>query len=478
MKRYAYLACVAASMAIMAGCGGSSGGGGSDSSGGSGGNGPGTKPDPVKHVFAASDGVNDVQLWITDGTETGTSMVKKINATGGSDPEGFVRLGDHWFFAADDGNNGTELWKTDGTEAGTVMVKDIYPNGSSNPEQLVVAGNTLYFVARDPDFDYTLYKSDGSAENTTRIVDLRPLASDYIESLMAFGSNVYFRAPTADGPGLWMSDGTANGTKRLTDTTGMQPIHPKRFTIFKDSLFFVASDFSRGSELWKLDGETPEIVKDLVGGYGFSSDPQGLTVVGDTLFFSADGAGGRELYKSDGEAAGTVRVKDIYDEVYANGTVASSSPNKLYALDNTLYFSAVSANSGTELWKSDGTEAGTVLVKSIANNLIGSHPEELFQVGGNLLFTAHDGTTRDLWISDGTEAGTLKVMNTTLDNSPSEVVPLQYQKNTLLTVAGGDVLLVVRGGSGIELWKTNGTAAGTAIVRDINEGTGDALSFP
>ena len=60
---------------------------------------------------------------------------------------------------------------------------------------------------------------------------------------------------------------------------------------------------------------------------------------------------------------------------------------------------------GSELWKTDGTAAGTVLVKDIRSGASGSYPHNLTNVNGTLFFTANDGTNGyELWKSDGTAA--------------------------------------------------------------------------
>ena len=102
---------------------------------------------------------------------------------------------------------------------------------------------------------------------------------------------------------------------------------------------------------------------------------------------------GNELWKSDGTAAGTVLVKDIVTTSYYYGS--SSYPSGLTAVGGTLFFTAVTRDTGTELWKSDGTAAGTVLVKDINTdtffgNPVGSNPGDLAAVGGVLLFRATD----------------------------------------------------------------------------------------
>jgi ELWxxDGT repeat protein len=79
-------------------------------------------------------------------------------------------------------------------------------------------------------------------------------------------------------------------------------------------------------------------------------------------------------------------------------------------VNGTLFFAANDGTRGHELWKSDGTSTGTVLVKDIRPGAFGSYPYSLTNVGGRLFFIANDGTNgRELWISDGTSTGTVLV---------------------------------------------------------------------
>src|SRR5439155_1057721 len=139
-----------------------------------------------------------------------------------------------------------------------------------------------------------------------------------------------------------------------------------------------------------------------------SSEPALLTNVNGTLFFTADdGATGRELWKSDGTVAGTVLVKDILPQgQFTDG----SFPQSLTDVNGTLFFSANDGVSGGELWKSDGTAAGSLQVPNIFSSAATSEPAFLTDVNGTLFFTADDGATgTELWKSDGTATGTALV---------------------------------------------------------------------
>src|SRR5262249_36872730 len=207
--------------------------------------------------------------------------------------------------------------------------------------------------------------------------------------------------------------------------------------------------------------------------------PERLTAVGGTLFFAAnDGVNGQELWKSDGTAAGTVLVKDI-NPSSSYGYPLGSNPYYLTPVRGTLFFTANDGTHGRELSKSDGTEAATVLVKHITPHTspFGAPPNRLAAVGGTLFFAADDGVNgRELWRSDGTEAGTVLVKD--INPSSAYGFPVGSYPHYLTDVAGTLFFAANDGTHSLELWNADGSTAGTVLVKAINPGGGNNGSLP
>ncbi|SHK73043.1 T9SS type A sorting domain-containing protein [Epilithonimonas mollis] len=142
-------------------------------------------------TFFSTNGGSGQELWMTDGTEAGTVQVKDINtfsASAGSTPNNFMEFNGKVYFAASDGSTtGTELYVTDGTEQGTHIVKDLYAGSSSSfPEKLTVFGNKFYFLINNTGGARELWESDGT-ENGTKLVTAVAVASN----LFVFNNDLY-----------------------------------------------------------------------------------------------------------------------------------------------------------------------------------------------------------------------------------------------------------------------------------------------
>ncbi len=371
-----------------------------------------------KLVFAASDGKSvgnhGRELWTSDGTVSGTHMLKDINsqAQQDSDPQKLTIVNNTLFFTADDLTGvGRELWKSDGTSAGTVMVKDINPSGDSNATELTNVDGTLFFRADGgKGTGVELWKSDGTESGTQMVMDINPgMKSSDPTEFTTVGSTLYFRADGGKGFGveLWMSDGTGAGTSMVMDINpNSGDSNPTNLTEINGQLFFSATDgvkakVSHGTEAWVTDGVTTKMISDINPGKSDSNPSEFTLVNGEVYFIADDGVHGTELWKTDISGAGANMVMDIYPGPQ------SSSPTALWDYDGVLLFAADDGVHGYEPWRSDGSLAGTFLFEDINPNG-SSFPINHARVNP-LFFLADDGNGYELWRSDGTAKGTVKV---------------------------------------------------------------------
>jgi ELWxxDGT repeat protein len=241
--------------------------------------------------FAASDGVHGVELWVSDGSRVGTRMVADIDpGPPTSDirdrPSWLTAAGDRIFFVADDGVHGPELWVSDGTATGTVMSRQIREGRrSSRIEQMAALGDRVVFSATTPIHGKEPWVSDGTPEGTTMLADIAEGDRNSIpyQPVMARG-RVFFTAHDADRRAeLWSTDGTSTGTRLVkefpSDTPcGMAPVAAIGGIVFLE-----------GCTLWESDDTERGTIK--VGGVPSASREYG--VLSDVLLFQNETDAGR-----------------------------------------------------------------------------------------------------------------------------------------------------------------------------------------
>lgn len=305
-------------------------------------------------VVFAFDNQHRASLWTTDGTPSGTVKIKENLSP--RPLQWPVVIGNTVFFVANDDVHGFELWKSDGTSAGTVLVKDIAPGAAnSNIGSTASVGKTVYFSADDGTTGKELWKSDGTPDGTVLVKDLIPgKAGSNPHSLTNVGNVLHFGG---EPDGWWKSDGTSKGTVKVD-----KQLFVEDFITLKHSLLVVGRE-DENSEiyaLWKASPDTGrlEMIKEFVD-FGLS-----FVVFNNLLYFSADDCKhGEALWKSDGTSAGTLLVSDI-NGVETQDTLPIITD--LTVAGDTLFFDGNDGIHGTELWKTDGTEKGTLMVKDLA----------------------------------------------------------------------------------------------------------------
>ena len=423
--------------------------------------------------FAANDGIHGMELWKSDGTVAGTEMVKDINV-GGSESAPHLHpsivVGQTLFFIANDGIHGRELWKTDGTLSGTTMVKDFSAGSASSNiwwTHLHVVNDTLYI-----DVAGKLWKTDGTESGTVMVNPTGQWSSSHFHA--AVGEFLYVGADDGiHGVELWKTDGTEAATSLVKDiSVGSNTSAATGAFVVGETVFFVANDGVHGRELWKTDGTSSgtTMVKDIYAGSSDSWTNIAWADNGTLFFWADDGIHGRELWKTNGTEDGTLLVKELFPGAVGTGIFSYDA-----LIGDTYYFATTNNFEDQELWKSDGTAEGTVSVWDPYPNdeyeqggfnynydvLI----EGMVAVGDTLFLgaldphTDTDGQQHELWMSDGTEQGTVLV---------ADIYPGPRGSNPYYLTAFGDMLVFTAddGVHGRELW---GLQMAVAPIVDIGE---------
>lgn len=346
-------------------------------------------------LFTASDGVAGREWWTSDGTEGGTRLLKDIRPgpTGGIE-EGnsqsstpAVAFQGYLYFLANDGIYGSELWRTDGTEEGTVLFKDIAPGPSSgSPNGFGIAGDALYFFAGDEEHGREIWTSDGTEAGTRLVKDIAPGPPSSVNSPLAgvAGRFVFSADDGVHGVEPWVTDGTEQGTRLLKDLRpGPDGGYPSNPAALDGLVLFAADDGEHGLEMWRSDAteEGTTLLKDIYPGPGNSvwHDP---VSTGEAIFWGAiDPEHGAELWTSDGTEVGTALVADIHVGP------GDANPSALTPLQGALLFNADDGEHGLRLWRT-GRDAETSPVQSIF--IVQASPGPNAVVGSWLFLSAAD----------------------------------------------------------------------------------------
>ena len=415
-------------------------------------------------------------LWRTDGN--GASIVKDVLLYSAGLMSGLGRI---WFNAPDGEKFG--LWTSDGTPAGTRRIADVPVD-----ERLIEGGGEAYFAVR-ANGRAQLLASDGTAAGTAVIADFSLPPSSNPRNFVPFGKRMLFQTYEK----AWTSDGTAAGTRRFPD-------YFYRGAAFGDSICY-AEDF----ELRRTDGIGSTLVAT------FPKYIESLVANGPLLFFWAG-----DDYISDGTAAGTRRADAppafatyilghyVWKDRGGLHDIVVGEPPRLVKSDfvtepSTPVYDAGGLQlflrptvRGIELWRSDGADAGTYAIASFDDAKLGE-----VAVAADILYFVLDGA---LWRSDGTAGGTFRFAAPALvrdltplddrvlftseneryvrqlwvaDAAGARVVEDLGERAAIsdLVAANGVVFFAADDGvHGGELWRTDGTAAGTFLVADVEPG--------
>ena len=412
--------------------------------------------------FVLDDVIGGTDLWRSDGIAAGT---RRVTAFGYAvpfawafRPESLAQLGPRLLFPASDGLSGLRLWSSGGDPDTTAVVSGC-PGGCPSMDddaRLVVVGTRIVFAARNPStYDRELWSTDGTGPGTQRLVAPLLCASCSAQPprIVEAGGRAYFLGfgPGATGLAAWRTDGTAAGTRVLAAVGARSPSGVDTFEAvpLAGKALFVARDSAQDEQLWLTDdtaeGTAPLSVLRLGEA---SSLPTFLTPLGgEGILFSANDGTGRALWASGGTPGTAAALPGTESDSYGTPPISRVVPHQ-----GVVYFRRGEPVSGSQLWRTDGTAAGTRKLTSFASGGVG----ELVPFAGKILFSVVDETGRNVsfWQTDGTVQGT------------AELFPLPPQTGYAMHLAalGSELYFVAAVGPYLQVWRSDGTLAGTRAL--------------
>lgn len=459
------------------------------------------------------------ELWRSDGTANGTTMVKDINlGPRNSIISNFLIFKGKLYFIADDGTNGYQLWQSDGTEAGTKPVSQ----SLHTPVSTIVANSTDIFFLQTVSGRVEVWKSTGVPGETSKVRGDLPTLNRPANLTSALGLTFF----TTQGPGtdesrLWRSDGTPDGTYAVTDFIAGNGaslengnMHPTQFVEYNDALYFIArSENLFGSNsvgllktdgtvegttpvtgimsdnvqfataftwnnkmyftfyqmysdiftIWSSEGtsESTNLEFEYHGEGFFNASP--VSIYNDKFYFSiGNPAGGSSLVQFDPVSHSVNPIVELTGPLTRPIAFTPLVVHLISTASNGLYVGARDNQQRARLLFSDGTTEGTHFIP-------GFHVLNLIEFKGKLYFGGGTGEDNELCVSDGTLVGTQKLK----DLAPSTIGLMV--NDAMVAINDVAVFRCYDSLHGSELWRTDGTEAGTYLLRDILPGKSGSL---
>jgi ELWxxDGT repeat protein len=353
--------------------------------------------------FYASNSGGGVNLWTSGGTPESTTLAVDPSTLGPGhqmQSTGNIALNGRLLFATsffDPTNHySNRLFSSDGTTAGTTLLQDYtgaYSPCCSTPliSNLSVVGNEAWFSLGNQ-----IYRTPGTPGGGVQLITSRVPA---IQISQRAGAGMLYSYNSASSTRtVWYCDGTDAGTRQIWSypTSGIS------IAFNAGSTAYITSSSTSPSidRLYATEGDTPRLLLDNISynSTRFIGDLGG----GDALFFASPVGGTSQLYRATGRGMGVLSLGPLRFPCGSSGDSA--------LLDGVVYFSASLSTSDAELWRTDGTPAGTYRLADLLPGTGSSCPHNFFSDGQHVWFTATTGTNvSEVWQTDGTPTGTTRI---------------------------------------------------------------------
>ncbi len=446
-------------------------------------------------IFAGSDEDKDTELWFSDGTAEGTSLLLDIDTASASKPEQFITYNDEVYFIASIDSK-SQLWVSNATADGTQVVYFSTDTIDVNIDNLTLYDDKLFFTLTTQEAKTELWVFDGATSSKVSTIGASPKGFIEVDNLLFF---------IADGK-LWCTEGYEDVTQMvdsLFEVTTEYASAADEYAIIGTKLYFTADDTSGYDDIYMIDASTIERKYTPI----VLNDIKSLHVYNDEIYFEAEDQNnniGDELYKQ--AIDGTISlVADINQD--PDDSTPNSDPKYFIEFNGKLYFNANGGDytgSDQELYETDGTTEGTKLTYDFntAAKKAGN-PVEFFIFDGKLNMDANDGAATQIWsydgendpikITDERDGGYFTPYSPMVDgeqvwlkgiasNSKYQLWKLTTDTITAMTYNssanaytgkgtpfnGGFIFAGSDEEKDTELWYSDGTAEGTSLLLDID----------
>ncbi|MEM8962556.1 MAG: hypothetical protein AAGD38_13815 [Acidobacteriota bacterium] len=437
-----------------------------------------TEPTPYSDadgmVVALDDGVSGRELWVSDGSADGTRLLVDLcPGICNADPVLVGPLGPTFLVAADDGTTGRELWRVDRTTGDATQMLDLClgPCSGVRWPELGGGGDTIFFGGHDGTSRPQLYVTDGTADGTRQLTDFSITTAEPIgEGIFANGRLVLGADDGIHGPEPWVSDGTPGGTELIADLRADADLSSLPVWLGALDHRVVFRTFNLDSGMWVSDG-TKTGTFELQVPVDVAIPNQGLSAL-DRVFFTATDNGVSTLWVTDGTVDGT----DDLLELPADGAPFEATVET----DDRLFFTLPGSSTDHRLWVSDGAGTfrydepifrtiarlgnGVAVVGDPTGTLFHTVGDRLEAVAGAPIVTSPLATTSGhvifasadgLWSTDG--------------DAVTQLLAFTLGEQVELVESGaGRVWVLTRESNGPDdvrrLWVTDGTPGGTRSI--------------
>jgi ELWxxDGT repeat protein len=386
-------------------------------------------------IYAADLGpeAHGRELSITDGTRTGTSLIRDINPGGSADPDSFLLLGNQMLFVAQDFDHGRELWRTDGTEAGTIQLQDIarFDGNIALGNSGSILNGIAYFTGSEVVSSPELWRTDGSVAGTFKVPGN---VGQRVAILGGTGSRLLYQALSSGAMHLWSWNGSQASI--VTAADGLKITADPGVTFEGRVCFRAWENDPRRADVWCASGVQGDLVRATnLGSLGLSAGD--MRVLDNQLLVNALGSGAASgLYATHGVAAGMQRISEE--------RIRSA---KSFGVSQLVFLSE-----GGELMLTDGTTGGTRrLLQGVT--LPGPASGAFGVLGSYVVLVVNDpGKGAVLWRTDGNVSGSRYLADLDPGTDPADA-----QSNAFFTL--GDRLLYAgyRTGTGNQIWSISAT---------------------